>query len=313
MLLAAAGEVQSQGAAALAAAQRAKVAAQQQARQQRAEQGEQGEHAASHSASPTLQARTELWCKTGIASLRDLQLAELPPGLLSPALSSTLRVMDLSGNKLTGLPGSVAGLQALQRLRLSMNCLGDEGTWAPLLQLSQLAVLDVSHNRLTTLPEGLSRLAALQKLAASNNAIGAIPATVGALTALRVLSLSHNQLRGLPAKLGACTALEEAGLSGNQIPEIPDSLSALHSLKLLDLDANRIKHVPSAVLRHCSALGTLRLHDNPITVEELRGTPGYLEFDSRRRAKYDKQVGMKLHGEGFDEGVDIHEFEHWNP
>lgn len=25
------------------------------------------------------------------------------------------------------------------------------------------------------------------------------------------------------------------------------------------------------------------------------------------------QVGMQLHGEGFDEGVDIHEFEHWNP
>jgi hypothetical protein len=25
------------------------------------------------------------------------------------------------------------------------------------------------------------------------------------------------------------------------------------------------------------------------------------------------QVGMKLHGGGFDEGVDIHEWEHWNP
>ncbi len=54
--------------------------------------------------------------------------------------------------------------------------------------------------------------------------------------------------------------------------------------------------MPAALLSGCLSLATLSLHDNPITAEELRETPGYSEFDARRRAKYDKQVGSRMCG-----------------
>ena len=44
--------------------------------------------------------------------------------------------------------------------------------------------------------------------------------------------------------------------------------------------ARRVRSVPPALLSGCAALATLCLHDNPITVEELRETPGApLTFD----------------------------------
>lgn len=90
-------------------------------------------------------ARAVVWRKTGIAALRDLKLAAVPPEAI--ALGGTLRVLDLGGNALESLPDSLSALSALQRLRLSLNALSDGGTWAPLLGLTQLVVLALDHNR----------------------------------------------------------------------------------------------------------------------------------------------------------------------
>ena len=75
----------------------------------------------------------------------------------------------------------------------------------------------------------------------------------------------------------------------------------------------RISTIPSELLTGASSLCTLSLHNNPITVEGLRETPGFLEFEARRRKKYDKQVDMKVlgQGSGFDQGADVQEWEHW--
>ena len=48
--------------------------------------------------------------------------------------------------------------------------------------------------------------------------------------------------------------------------------------------------MPAAVLRGCGALATLGLHGNPISVEQLRESDGFAEFNARRCAKHDKQV-----------------------
>jgi len=67
------------------------------------------------------------------------------------------------------------------------------------------------------------------------------------------------------------------------------------------------------MLTGCVSLATLALHGCPITTEELRETPGFAQFDARRRQKYDKQVDMRvlLGKDGFDEGADAPEWEHW--
>jgi hypothetical protein len=75
----------------------------------------------------------------------------------------------------------------------------------------------------------------------------------------------------------------------------------------------RISSVPTGLLKGASSLATLSIHNCPITVESFRETPGFEEFEVRRRKKYDKQVDMKVlgQGSGFDEGMDVQEWEHW--
>jgi hypothetical protein len=52
-------------------------------------------------------------------------------------------------------------------------------------------------------------------------------------------------------------------------------------------------------LTHCS------LHGCPIKPDDLQETPGFKEFDARRKQKYDKAIaGGALLTRGLDEGVD---------
>lgn len=126
----------------------------------------------------SMRQRAEAWQKTGIASLRDLRLAQMPPELFSVAAG--VRVLDAGGNALTALPPSVSALTALQRLRLSLNQLGDEGMlWPALAGLTQLLILAADNNRLTALPPCVSALARLQKLSLAGNQIGACGAAGG--------------------------------------------------------------------------------------------------------------------------------------
>lgn len=70
----------------------------------------------------------------------------------------------------------------------------------------------------------------------------------------------------------------------------------------------RLRSIPAEVLRGCCSLRELLFHDNPLTMEQLRDTPGFEEYDARRRAKHDKQVDMKLLNTRFDEGGDVERF-----
>lgn len=259
-----------------------------------------------------MEARAAAWKKTGIASLRDLKLAELPAQLW--ACGDALRVADLGGNRLTALPPSLSALARLQKLRLSLNALADSGMpWDALASLTQLVVLALDHNALTTLPAALGGLTNLQKLAVDHNALTALPEELGNLTALRALSVGANALAALPPALGRCIALEELDAAGNAIPEIPAAFSTLKALRTLNLTGNRVGAVPPAVLTGARSLATLALHGCPITMEELRETPGFAAFEARRVAKYDKQVDMKVLGQGggFHDAADVHEWEHW--
>ena len=84
---------------------------------------------------------------------------------------------------------------------------------------------------------------------------------------------------------------------------MPASFARLASLGSLNLDGNRVAGLPATLLEGCARLQTLSLHSNPITAEQLEGTPGFEAYNARRKLKYDKQIaaGMTV---GLDEGVD---------
>ncbi len=87
-----------------------------------------------------------MWRKTGVASIRDAGLAQVPSQLWDVA--DSLRSADLGGNHLTCLPPNVALLTGLTRLRLSGNRLVSGGMpWTQLAALSQLNLLALDHNQ----------------------------------------------------------------------------------------------------------------------------------------------------------------------
>jgi hypothetical protein len=179
MLLAAAGTA-SQGANALEAARLGRQQALERGRQQLADQARQrgiavasASAAAASSVAASMAQRAASWAKTGIAALRDLKLVQLPPELFDPSTAPCIRVLDCGGNALTSLPQCISQLTALQRLRLSINRLADDGMpWQLLAGLSLLVVLAADDNCLTTVPECVSGLTRLQKLSLNGNKIG---------------------------------------------------------------------------------------------------------------------------------------------
>jgi len=258
------------------------------------------------------QARAASWKKTGIVGLRDSNLTDIPSEVL--ALGPSARVLDIGGNRLSVLPLDMASLTSLQRLRLSRNNLTLIGL-PPLVfsALTNLTTLALDHNQLDRLPDAIAGLVQLQFLSAERNGLVELPAGIGQLKKLEVLQLRGNQLASLCDELGECEALCEVDASENKLAAIPQSLRKLQRLKVLLLDHNLVKEVPEAVLRECAAMGTLSLHANPITAEQLRETSGFEEYQKRRVEKYDKQIGMRtmMSREGFDEGADAQEWQRW--
>jgi hypothetical protein len=126
--------------------------------------------------------------------------------------------------------------------------------------------------------------------------------------------MAHNKLPALPEQLASCSALLELEASHNAIADIPASFSSLTTLQSLRLDSNRVPSVPAELLAGCSALHALALHDNPITADQLRSTPGFAEYEARRRARCDKQLEAAVLidlDRSFTEGADQQQWQHW--
>ena len=226
-------------------------------------------------------------------------------GPLSPG--SPLKVLDLSGNRLTTLPLEIGRLR-LVRLDLSDNQLtdlpptigqlrppawfaffhgaephltldlsGNQLTDLPpdLGRIADLIQLDLSDNRLTDLPAALFRLDRLQALNLSGNQLGTVPPEIGDLATLVHLGLGDNQLTDLPPALGQLPQLVSLDLSGNQLTGLSDLAVDLEQVaKLprwliqLDLSDNQLTAVPP-VLVQLDALEVLHLSHNQLTDQSL--------------------------------------------
>lgn len=261
----------------------------------------------------TLPARAKAWTATGVISCRDVDLSTLGlprDEILNVAASGPRRLaIDLHGCRLGAIdpPSLWSDLTQLRKLRLSGNALSDASIgWEALLALPSLEQLVLDGNAaLTQIPEGISRLASLQVLSAKGCGIVSAPGSLARLPALRTLQLSENQLASpLPDAWREAASLEELYLCGNKIDAIPDTWGSLGKLRVLQLDGNRIRSVPSSVLRGCTSLVLLSLYDNPIVIEELRGSDGFAEYNARRISQVDKQLDSRVKA-NLNEGADF--------
>ncbi|KAG0475284.1 hypothetical protein HPP92_014970 [Vanilla planifolia] len=157
---------------------------------------------------------------------------------------SSLRVLDLIGNRLTGsLPSNLG-------------------------KLYHLAILNVADNQITgPIPESLTQMGSLMHLNLANNQLsGSIPSDFGNLKMLSRALLGRNRLSGvIPSSIGQMNRLADLDLTENQIwGSIPASLASMPVLSSLYLGSNRLTGGIPAVLLGNKGLGILNLSRNAI-------------------------------------------------
>jgi len=143
-------------------------------------------------------------------------LETFPPELLD--LAPTLRILDLSGNRLSHLP-------------------------LDLPRLENLEILFCSGNRFEHLPEVLGDCLNLEMVGFKSNRIRTVDPT-SLPKRLRWLILTDNQVDSLPETLGDRPRLQKLMLAGNRLCSLPESLRDHGALELLRIAANRLDHIP---------------------------------------------------------------------
>jgi len=141
-------------------------------------------------------------------------------GELPLAYSSTLRVLKLNKNRLTGpMPEALAAVSGLCILNLAQN-----GLSGPL-------------------PDNLDAMASIQVLHLTQNRFnGTLTPAIGSLTELVIMNLDYNEFEGsLPSSLFGLTRLKKLLLAGNYFTgELPSNISDLKQLEDLDLSRNSL-------------------------------------------------------------------------
>ncbi|KAI9595906.1 hypothetical protein BDF19DRAFT_440526 [Syncephalis fuscata] len=232
--------------------------------------------------SATLDAQLERAQKTGILSLSNGKLKELPD-----IYSVELRSLDLAKNLLKILPDEFASFaNHLRHLTLSDNRLLE----LPMVvaQLTRLETLDLGGNRLTSVTSfPFEDLSQLRTLKLQRNKLRTLPARIGALEQLRELDVSENEIESLPPDLANATALEELRCMGNQLTEVPTAWRRMRAVKVLRLDNNKLKAFPGEVLRDTPVV-VVSIADNPIREEDLHRLIGFEEYSERRKDRCDQ-------------------------
>ena len=147
------------------------------------------------------------------------------PAEAASLLGTSVQVLDLSNNALTGLPNDFGGLSGLTRLILEGNQVGDLGGLAQALgALSGLASLNLARNQIqsipgTSIPKKSWRLLPVQELdlSAQNPKLRTInPKFLKHLSQVTTLMIQDNALASLPPQVSLLTGLAVLDASGQE-------------------------------------------------------------------------------------------------
>lgn len=224
-----------------------------------------------------LKSHLETSQKTGVFQLTGKGLPEFPEEL--QRLTSNLRTVDLSGNKIEMLPASIGNFLQMKSLTLNANRL----TSLPpeIGKLKKLETLSLNQNQLRSVPGSLTQLKALRSLSLSGNLLSELPPGLGALRHLDLLDLSHNKIQSVPPEVQELQAIE-VNLNQNQISSVAPSIAQCPRLKVLRLEENclDLSAVPQTVLTQ-SQVSLLSLEGNLFEVKKLRDLEGYDQYMER--------------------------------
>lgn len=117
-------------------------------------------------------------------------IKELPLDL--PLSLPHLKSLNLSHNRISGLPDSIFGFLHLQLLDLSFNHI--EELPPSICLLDNLKKLNLSNNLLKKLPANIDELISLEKINLVNNHLDHLPISLGNISTLKVLLIAQNPI-----------------------------------------------------------------------------------------------------------------------
>ncbi|XP_052200185.1 probable LRR receptor-like serine/threonine-protein kinase At2g24230 [Diospyros lotus] len=152
-----------------------------------------------------------------------------------------LESLDLSNNKITGLPSDFWSLGSLKALNLSSNQIS-ESLPSNIGNFGLLETLDFSRNNFSgNIPEAMSSLLSLKVLKLDRNQFeSSIPSGILNCRSMLLLDLSSNKLSGtLPGGFGAAfPMLKSLNLAGNAIRGRDSDFSGMRSAVYLNISQN---------------------------------------------------------------------------
>ncbi|KAK4338547.1 hypothetical protein RND71_043034 [Anisodus tanguticus] len=154
-----------------------------------------------------------------------------------------LKYLDLSNNKLTGLPSDIWSLGSLKYLNLSHNKISGELS-SNMVNFGVLEILDLSVNNFSgKIPEAISSLSSLHILNVSRNQFDSeIPSGILSCHSLESLDLSVNRLSGLPNGFGSgFPKLKFLNLAENVILGKSSDFSRMDSITHINISGNMFK------------------------------------------------------------------------
>ncbi|QLE57703.1 leucine-rich repeat domain-containing protein [Nostoc sp. TCL26-01] len=200
--------------------------------------------------------------------------------LIDRAAAEGWQELDLSGQKLTELPGEIGKLQQLESLILGKQVDGYEPVGGgylkkvsgnnlktlplELLSLANLRKLDISGNPLKSIPDVVTQILHLEELILIRVQLTEIPEAIANLTNLTLLDLRDNQITEIPEAIAKLIHLTQFYLSRNQITQIPEAIANLTNLTQFYLNSNQITQIPEAIA-NLTNLTQFYLNSNQIT------------------------------------------------
>ncbi|KAI9125461.1 hypothetical protein K1719_002879 [Acacia pycnantha] len=187
-----------------------------------------------------------------------------------------LQSLDLSSNKITGLPSDFWSLTSLKSLNLSSNQIS--GSLSNNIgNFGSLEALDLSNNNLSEeIPEATGSLVSLRILNLSRNRFEqTIPSGILKCLSLVSIDLSSNRLNGtLPKGFGASfPKLQMLNLAGNSIHGQDFNFSGLISITTLNMSGNLFQGSVMGAFQ-----GSLEVID--LSKNQFQGHVSQVRFDS---------------------------------
>uniref|UniRef100_A0AC35TQY8 PDZ domain-containing protein n=1 Tax=Rhabditophanes sp. KR3021 TaxID=114890 RepID=A0AC35TQY8_9BILA len=172
-----------------------------------------------------------------------------------------LRILGLSGNKLTEISHDISKLTNLEDLNLHENELFAFPTGIFLCR--QLRVFDISKNHIIQLPSEITQLTSLTHLNLNDISLATLPADIGHLYNLRSFEIRENFIKTLPPSVGCLTKLERLDIGQNEIYHLPIEIGGLVSLVEFYADENLLTEIPEEI-SCCQALEQLDVSQNKL-------------------------------------------------